>query len=129
MSGYKDLGHQERQKLALAAKQAMLAKHRAAVEDPSLAERQAERQKIHEAREVRLAAREAARKLREAELAAQAAREAEIRLREQQEAERLAAIAAAEEAERELALAAEKKAERDARYAARKAAKKQRRKG
>jgi len=117
MSGYKDLDHQQRQKLAMEAKKAMLEKHRAAVEDPTLAERQATRLAIHEAREARIAEREAAKKKRQAELAAQA------------EADRLAAITATEEAERELALAAEKKAERDARYAARKAAKKQRRKG
>ena len=59
------------------------------------------------------------------ELAIAAKREAQARL----EAEKAAALLAAEQAEREAVIAVEKKAERDARYAARKAAKKVRRRG
>jgi hypothetical protein len=47
----------------------------------------------------------------------------------QRDAEKAAALVAAEAAERQAALAAEQKADRDARYAARKAAKKVRRRG
>ena len=114
---YPDL--QERQKTAAAAKKAMLEKFKAASNDPAIAEREAARVAINEARLARAAEREAAKKAREAELAAQAKREAE----------EAAARAEAEERDRADALAAEQKAERDARYAARKAAKKERRRG
>ena len=124
---------QERQNAAAAAKKQMLERFRAAVQDPTLSEKLAERAKIHEARLVRLAEREAARKAHEAELAAQAAREAELAAAARREAEQLAAIAAEEEAERQRIADAELKAaqkvRRDDRYAARKAAKKRRRRG
>ena len=55
---------------ASAAKKAILDKFKAAANDPRIAERQAERVAIAEAREVRMAEREAAKKAREAELAA-----------------------------------------------------------
>jgi hypothetical protein len=120
----------ERRNNAAAVKKAMLEKFRAVTQDPVLAEQQRlKRIAINEARAVRMAEREAARKVREAELAAQAAREAEIAAQEQREREAAEALAKAEEAERALALAAEQKAARDARYAARKAAKKLRRRG
>ena len=101
----------------------------AASEDPAVAKRHAARAATNEQRLVRMAEREAARKVREAELAEQAARAAELAAQAQREAEKAAALAAAEKAEREAALEAEQKAVRDARYAARKAAKKERRRG
>jgi Family of unknown function (DUF6481) len=120
----------ERRNNAAAVKKAMLDKFRAVTQDPVLAEQQRlKRTAINEARDARMAERDAARKVREAELAAQAAREAEIAAQAAREAEAAEALAKAEAAERALALAAEQKAERDARYAARKAAKKVRRRG
>ena len=76
--GYKDPDLQERQSGAAAARKAALDKFRAASEDPEVAKRLAERAEIHKARQIRVAEREAARKVREAELAAEAARQAEI---------------------------------------------------
>jgi hypothetical protein len=120
----------ERRNNAAAVKKAMLEKFRAVTQDPVLAEQQRlKRIAINEARDGRVAERDAARKVREAELAAQAAREAELAAQAAREAEAAEALAKAEAAERALALAAEQKAERDARYAARKAAKKVRRRG
>jgi hypothetical protein len=92
----------QRQSDAAAAKSAMLAKFRAAVQSPLVATQREKRAAIHQARMIRAAEREAAKRAREAELAEQAARAAEL---------------------------AEQKAARDARYAARKAAKKARRRG
>jgi hypothetical protein len=129
MGNYKDPDFQERKDIAAAAKKALLQKFVAAAEDPKMAQRQAERVAINEARLVRMAEREAVRLKREADLAEDlvkaANREAQARL----EAENAATVHAAEEAERAAAIAAGKKAERDARYAARKAAKKVRRRG
>jgi hypothetical protein len=127
MGNYKDSEFQERKNTAAAAKKALLQKFLAATEDPKIAQRQAERVALNEARLIRKAERETARLRREAELAEELAtaakRDAQVRL----EAEKAATLLAAEEAEREAAITAEKKAERDARYAARKAAKKVRR--
>src|SRR5258708_19257191 len=131
---------EDRRSSAATAKKMLLEKFRAASNDPALAQRKAERQKIVEARNERIAEREAARRAREAELAeqariaaeaaARAQREAEeLAAKKQREAEELAALIAAEEAERETKLLAEQKAARDARYAARKAARKERRRG
>jgi len=120
----------ERRNNAAAVKKAMLEKFRTITQDPVLAEQQRlKRIAINEARDARMAEREAARKVQEAELAAQAEREAELAAQAAREAEAAEALAKAEEAERALALAAEQKAVRDARYAARKAAKKLRRRG
>jgi hypothetical protein len=122
MSGYKDFDLQQRLSDAAAAKKAALEKFRAASEDPAVAARRAARVAVNEARLLRIAEREAAKRAREAELA-------ELALRAQREAEKVEALLAAEEAEREASLKAEQKAARDARYAARKAAKKERRRG
>ena len=122
MSSFRDPDHLQRQSAAAAAKQAMLQKFRAASEDPEVARRHAARVAMNEARLVRIAEREAAKRAREAELAEQAARV-------QREAEEAEALLAAQSAERAILLAAEQKAARDARYAARKAAKKERRRG
>ena len=119
----------ERRNNADAVKKAMLEKFRAAALDPALEEQRRNRIAINEAREVRAAEREAARKVLEAEQAVQATRAAELVALAQKEKEQVEALIAAEAAEREVALAAEQKAERDARYAARKAAKKVRRRG
>src|SRR6516162_6366891 len=119
MSGYKDFDLQRRLSDAAAAKKAALEKFRAASEDPAVATRRAARVAVNEARLLRIAKREAAKRAREAELA----------LRAQREAERVEALLAAQKAEREASLKAEQKAARDARYAARKAAKKERRRG
>jgi hypothetical protein len=129
MGNYNDPDFQERRDTAAAAKRALLQKFLAAAEDPKIAQRQAERAAINEARLIRKAEREAARLQRETELAEELAtavkRDAQARL----EAEKAATLLAAQNAEREAAIAGEKKAERDARYAARKAAKKVRRRG
>jgi Family of unknown function (DUF6481) len=122
MSGYKDFDLQQRLSDAAAAKKATLEKFRAASEDPAAATRRAARVAVNEARLLRIAGREAAKRAREAELA-------ELALRAQREAEEVEALLAAQNAEREAALKAEQKAARDARYAARKAAKKERRRG
>jgi hypothetical protein len=129
MSSYKSPDLTERRNSAAAAKKAMLERHRAALQDPEIEKRRAERTAINEARVARLAEREVAKKLHEAELARQAAEAAERALEAEREAQRLAVLQAAEQAERDAAIEAEKKAERDARYAARKAAKKARRAG
>ena len=67
---------QDRQNAAAAAKKQLLERFRAASQDPNLADKLAERARIHEARIARQAEREAEKKAREAELAAQAVREA-----------------------------------------------------
>ena len=130
MSGFRTPDVLERRNNADAVKKAMLEKFRAVTQDTTRAEQiRAQRQAIAEAREARVAEREAARKVREAELAAEAARQAEIEAQAQREREAAAALLAAQEAEEALRLASEQKAARDARYAARKAAKKMRRRG
>ena len=120
--GFKFPDLKERQEAAAAAKNAMLAKFRAAAQDPNLAAQAEKRVAINEAREKRIAEREAAKKVREAELAKEAARQAELAAQAEREAEQLKAMLAAEEADRAAALEAEQKAARDERYAARKAA-------
>ena len=122
MSGYKDFDLQQRLSDAASAKKATLEKFRAASEDPADATRRAARVAANEARLLRIAEREAAKRAREAELA-------ELALQAQREAEKIEALLAAQKAEREASLKAEQKAARDARYAARKAAKKERRRG
>jgi hypothetical protein len=129
MSSYQDPDLQQRQRDAAAAKKATLEKFRAASDDPDVAMRHATRVAMNEARSVRIAEREGAKRAREAELAEQATRAAELALQAQREAEKVEALAAAEKAEREALVAAEQKVARDARYAARKAAKKERRRG
>jgi Family of unknown function (DUF6481) len=124
MSNFQDPDHQQRRSAAAAVKQAMLQKFRAASEHPEVARRQAARVAMNEARLVRIAEREAAKRAREAELAEQAARAAELAAQAQREAEEAEALLAAQNAERAILLNAEQKAARDARYAARKAAKK-----
>ena len=84
---------------------------------------------MNEARSVRIAEREAAKKLRMVELAEKAARAAEHDARTKREAEEVEARLATEKAERETLLEVEQKAARDARYKARKTAKKVRRRG
>src|SRR5215470_921843 len=100
---FQDPDHQQRQSAAAAAKHAMLQKFRAASEDPEVTRRHAARVAMNEARLVRMAEREAAKRAREAELAEQAARA-------QREAEEAEALLAAQSAERAILLAAEQKA-------------------
>ena len=129
MSSYKDSDLQERRSASAAAKKATLEKFRAASEDPAVATRHAGRVAVHEARLVRIAERDAAKRVREAEMAEQATRAAEFASQAQREVEKAEALISAEKAAREVSLEAEQKAARDARYAARKAAKKVRRRG
>ena len=126
MSRFKGSELHDRQSNAAAAKKQMLEKFRAASQDPGLAERQAARAAIHEARLAREAEREKARKIREAELPRKLRARPSLphKLRAKRKRPRLPPEA--EEAERALTLAAEQKAARDERYAARKAAKKAR---
>ena len=127
--GFKHPTLEDRRSAANATKKAMLEKFRAALQDPVREEQRAKRLAIHNARLVRMAEREAAKKATEAKLAAQAARESELANQAAREAEEAKTRVATEEAERAAALKAEQKAERDARFAARKAAKKVRRRG
>jgi hypothetical protein len=124
----KGQSYQDRQTAAAEAKKAILAKFmaRPGPDDPAVAEREAKRREIIEARRIREAEREAKRLADEA--AAAERRAAEEKAREEarlaEEAAREAARIAAIEAK--AALEAQQKAERDARYAARKARKVQR---
>ena len=129
MPSYKDPDFKDRQQTAAKARQAMLEKHRTLAADPAAAGKQAARLKIAEARKVREAERDAARKVREAQQAEAAARAAELAKIDQQKRIEAETQAAAEATEAEAALLVEQKAARDARYAARKAAKKERRRG
>jgi hypothetical protein len=121
MSTFKNASFGERLSTAASAKKAALEKYRAKAEanDSSSAERQAARQAIIAAREIRAAEREKVRLAKAVDdAAAQAARDVLLK------AEQAARDAeAAELAERELALEVERKKARDARYAARKARK------
>jgi hypothetical protein len=131
MSGYRDPNFNDRLSEAAKAKEALLAKFRAAPgpDDPTSIEKRRARQAVLEARAAREAERERVRQVREAEFK----RQAEIAAKEAEEAARLAAELAAreatEKAEFDALLKAEQKVARDVRYAARKAAKKQRRRG
>jgi hypothetical protein len=129
MGNYKDPDFQERKDTAAAAKKALLQKFLAAADNPKIAQRQAERLAINEARLTRKAEREAGRLKHETELAEELATVAKRDVQARLEAEKAATLLAVQNAEREAAIAVEKKAERDARYAARKAAKKVRRRG
>jgi hypothetical protein len=129
MSNFRSPDVLERRNNAAAVKKAMLEKFKAAAQDPALEQQRLNRIAINQARDVRAAEREAARKVQEAEQAKQAALAAERAAQAQREKEAAEALLAAEAAERETAVEAEKKSERDARYAARKAAKKVRRRG
>jgi hypothetical protein len=116
---YKNTDVNDRLNAAVAAKQAALDRFRArpGPDDPAVREQQAARKAISDAREVRIAERQAAREAEAARQAAeQAAKAAEQAAREAEE-RRLTAETAA----RAVALEAERKAARDARYAARKA--------
>jgi hypothetical protein len=105
MAAPKHMDFNERRKAAATAKQALLERFRAAPgpDDPSVAQRTAERRAAKEAEARRLAAEEAAR------IAEQKARDAE------------AAALLAKKAAEERALEVQRKAARDQRYAARKA--------
>ena len=131
MSFLKTNDFAERQKNANAAKLSIIDKFKTASQnpDPAAAEKAAARAEIARAREIRVAEREAARKVRQAEMAEEA-RKLEALAAEQRAIDAEAALQVTRDnADREVALLAEQKAARDARYAARKAAKKERRKG
>jgi hypothetical protein len=115
MSGFKEPSFADRQKAAQQARQNILSKFRSqpGPDDPTVKQRQLEREAAAADRAKVKLAREAAKaeqKRREAEAAAEAAAQL---AREKEEA-----------AAREVALEAERKAARDARYAARKKKKK-----
>ena len=129
MSSFSSPGLLERRNNAATVKKEMLDKFRATLQDPAFEQQRLKRVALSEARAIRAAEREIAKKARETELAAQAAHGAELAAQAQREAEKAEALAKADAAERDAALAAAQKAERDARYAARKAAKKVRRRG
>ena len=129
MGTYNNSDFLKRRGSAAAAKKASLQKFLAAAEDPKLAQHQAKRSAINEARLIRKAEREVALLKRETELAEELAAAAERDALAKLKAEKMAALLALQNAQRETEIIAEKKAERDARYAARKAAKKVRRRG
>ena len=75
MSSFRSPDVIERRNNAAAVKKAMLEKFRAVAQDPAVVEQQrAKRMAVAEARALRQAERDAAKKLRDAELAAQAGR-------------------------------------------------------
>jgi hypothetical protein len=122
MRGFKEKGFNDKLQDQAKARAAQLERARAKSpqNDPDFAKRQAERKKLAEDREARIAQR-AAEKAEEARLAAErkaadAAAKAEADKLAEEERLRLRR----EEADRLVALAAEQKAARDARYAARK---------
>lgn len=116
MAGFKEKDFNERRNAAADAKKALLERYKAKVQDPSLAERQAERVAAAKERELRQAQRKA-------EKEAEAKRSAEEKAA-REAAEAAERIAQAEKAEADqAALLAAQKAARDARYAARKARK------
>lgn len=128
MRGFKEKGFNDRLQDQAKARQALLerAKAKAPQNDPEFAKRQAERLRIAQEREARIAAREA-------EKAAERQREVERKAAEEAarlEAARLEAEerekAKREEADKLVQLLAEQKAARDARYAARKQRQKKR---
>jgi hypothetical protein len=111
MSGFKEPSFADRQKAAQQARQNIVNKFRSqpGPDDPTVKQRQAEREAQAAARTTARLAREAARAEAEARAAEAAAAAAAQLAREKEEA-----------AAKELALEAERKAARDARYAARK---------
>ncbi len=125
MRGFKEKGFNDRLQDQAKARQALLERARAKApqNDPDFAARQAERKKIAEEREARIAQR-AAEKAEALRLEAErkAADEA-ARIEAERVAEEERLRLRREEADRLVALAAEQKAARDARYAARKARK------
>ncbi|MBZ0146658.1 MAG: DUF6481 family protein [Pseudorhodoplanes sp.] len=129
MSSFKYPDLAERQRLAAAARDAMLKKFRAASQSPAVAAKRVARVALNDARVVRAAEREFAKKELQAENARQAARAAERVAQAQHEKDEAEALLTANKAEKKAALEAEQKAVRDARYAARKSAKKERRRG
>jgi hypothetical protein len=129
MSGFKYPDLAERQKLAAAAKEAMLKKFRAASQDPVAAVKRTARVALNDARVVRAAERDVAKKELQAEKARQAAGAAERVAQAQHEKEQAEALVTADKARQKVALEAEQKVARDVRYAARKSAKKERRRG
>ena len=130
---------QDRQKTAAEARQALLAKFQSkpGKDDPAVVARENERKAVVEARNIRLAGREAEKAKLEAERLAQLAAEqaaqaerqrldaiAQEQLRREEAAAELVARAEREEAKAALEVA--QKSERDARYAARKMRKSER---
>jgi hypothetical protein len=115
----KHMDFNERRKAAVTAKQSLLEKFKAqpGPDDPTIAQKQAERLAIAAAREVRAAERRVAK---EAEARRQA-EEAAARAAEKKQREAEAAAALARQAAEQRALLAQQKAARDQRYAARKA--------
>ena len=117
-----DKGFRERLDTAAEAKKALLEKFRAQAgpDDPAVIERQAAREAVSVARDVRVVERKAAREADAAQRDADAVRRQADAVREAAEqASRDAAEKAARDASA-AALKAEQKAARDARYAARK---------
>ena len=112
MSGFKDK-ITDRLADAAKAKQDLLERFKAKVDDPAILQKQAERVAIAAARDQRQAERKAAKEAEAIRLKEEAARAA-IEQAEREAAEKLAQEAA------EKALAFEQKKKRDARYAARK---------
>jgi hypothetical protein len=117
----------DRQKQAAEARQAQLKKAQlkaAAANDPEALARQAERRANAEAREIRIAERNALKIRQKEEALAQAAAKAEEDARQKEREAALRATELAEQKERAKQKEIEAKAERDRRYAARKARKK-----
>jgi hypothetical protein len=122
MRGFKEKGFNDKLQDQAKARAAQLERARAKSpqNDPDFAKRQAERKKLAEDREARIAQR-AAEKAEEARLAAERkATEAAAKAEADKLAEEERLRLRREEADRLVALAAEQKAARDARYAARK---------
>ena len=116
MKGFKEPIPADRQAAAMKAKKAALEKFREKVEDPGLAERQAERAASRAESDI-------ARRARKEQKAEEARRAAELAEQAAREAIEKAARDLEEKKATDLREAAERKAVRDARYAARKARK------
>ena len=123
MPRFTDKDISESRATAANARKAMVERFRArpAEDDPAVLERKAARLTVSQAREARIAAREAERRAdAERQAAEQKVREAEAARMAVEQAER-EAVERRAEGDRAVDLLAEQKAARDARYAARKA--------
>jgi hypothetical protein len=123
MKSSKEIGFDGRLTAAANARKAQLEKFlaKSAANDPAAAKRQSDRGAIAAARDIRVAARKAARRESEAHAAAETAAHAAALAAEQIAREAAAAEQAARDAAGAVVLAAEQKTARDARYAARQA--------
>jgi hypothetical protein len=123
MKSSKEIGFDGRLTAAANARKVQLEKFlaKSAANDPAAAKRQSDREAVAIARDIRVAARKAARQESEARATAETAAHAAALAVEQSARDAAAAEQAVRDAAGALVLAAEQKIARDARYAARQA--------